>query len=175
MSSFFFFNVRGVSVKVYRVKICTKRYWYWFQFCIGCIIGSRLLWVWCPQICCLAIWKHTIILESAPYVNASIIQSLRSAICQKKQLKTNKQKPIRSQFDMNAPKMFAWRLNHCTAAVKFSSKGLWKSHFHANGSMESHLLSAFPCSPKGSIKANGLRGTSCCCTNSICFAQCGCT
>lgn len=95
MSFFFFFNVRGVSVKVYRVKICTKRYWYWFQFCIGCIIGSRLLWVWCPQICCLAIWKHKIILESAPYVNASIIQSLRSAICQKKQqLKTKTKKPL---------------------------------------------------------------------------------
>lgn len=87
-------------------------------------------------------------------------------------------KRISTTFEINASKMFTWRLNRRSSAAKLSKRSLWPSHFHLNGSVESHLLAAFLQHNRlnKSQWADENRKTSLLSyTNSIWFAQCGCT
>lgn len=56
------------------------------------------------------------------------------------------------------------KLNRPDSADSLSKRWLWPSHFHRNGSAESHLVSTYR-SPTGSVKVNELmkRGKPACC------------
>lgn len=74
--------------------------------------------------------------------------------------------------------MLTRRLNHRSSATKLSKRWLWPSHFHLNGSVEDRLLSSSlkPNSLNKSQWADEKRKTLLLSyTNSIWFAQCGCT